>query len=58
MVGQATGKQTFQRKKEDQKLGSDDRQDEGEVHPEGLPDHSVQAHAEPETEIDDGEGIQ
>jgi hypothetical protein len=38
-------------------LGSDDRQDEGEVHSEGLPDHSVQAHAEPETEVDDGEGV-
>jgi hypothetical protein len=39
------------------KLGSDDRQDEGEVHSEGLPDHSVQAHAKPETEVDDGEGV-
>jgi hypothetical protein len=57
MVGQAAGRQTFQRKTEDQKLGSDDRQDEGEVHSEGLPDHSVQAHAEPETEVDDGEGV-
>ena len=57
MVGRAAGRQTFQRQIEDQELGSDDRQDEGEVHSEGLPDHSVQADAEPETEADDGEGI-
>jgi hypothetical protein len=57
MVGRAVGRQAFQRQAEAQKLGSDDRQDEGEVHSEGLPDHSVQAYAEPETEVDDGEGV-
>jgi hypothetical protein len=57
MVGRAAGRQAFQRKTEDQKLGSDDRQAEGEVHSERLPDHSVQAHAEPETEVDVGERI-
>jgi hypothetical protein len=57
MVGRAVGRQTFQRQTKDQELGSDDRQDEGEVHSEGLPDHSVQAHAEPEAEDDDGERI-
>jgi hypothetical protein len=45
------GKQKIKR------LGSDDRQAEGEVHSEGLPYHSVQANAEPETEVDDGEGV-
>ena len=57
MVGRAAGRQAFQRQAEDQKLGSDDRQDEGEVHSERLPDHSVQAYAEPETENDDSERI-
>ena len=47
----------IQRQAEDQELGSNHRQDEGEVHSEGLPNHSVQAHAEPETEVDDGEGV-
>jgi hypothetical protein len=57
MVGRAAGRQTFQRQTEDQELGSDDRQDEGEVHSKGLSDHSVQAHAKPETEVDDGKGV-
>ena len=38
-------------------MGQDDRQDEGEIHSEGLSDHSVYAHAEPEIEVDDGEGV-
>jgi hypothetical protein len=38
-------------------LGSDDHKDEGEVHFEGLPYYSVQAHAEPEIETDDGKGV-
>jgi hypothetical protein len=57
MVGRAAGRQTFQGQAKDQELGSNDRQDEGEVHSEGLPDHSVQADEEPETEVDDGEGV-
>jgi hypothetical protein len=57
MVGRAAGRQAFQRKTKDQEMGSDDRQDEGEVHSEGLPDHSVQAYEEPEIEADDGERI-
>jgi hypothetical protein len=44
-------------KQEDQKLGSNDREDEGEVHPKGLSNHSVQENAEPETEVDDSERI-
>jgi hypothetical protein len=31
--------------------------DEGKIHPKGLSDHVVQANAEPEAEVDDGEGI-
>jgi hypothetical protein len=57
MVGQDGGRQAFQRQTKDQKLGSDDRQDEGEVHSEGLPDHSVQAHVEPEEKDDDSERV-
>jgi hypothetical protein len=57
MVGRAAGRHTFQRKTKDQNLGSDDHQDEGKVHPKGLLDHSVQAHAEPEAEVDDGERV-
>ena len=47
----------FQRKTEDQELGQDDRKDERKVHPQRLSDHSVQANAKPETEVDDGEGV-
>ena len=57
MVGRAAGRQAFPRQTKDQKMGSDDRQDEGEVHSEGLPDYSVQAHAELETKVDNGERI-
>jgi hypothetical protein len=35
----------LQRKAEDQELGSDDREDEGEVHPKGLSNYSVQENA-------------
>ena len=57
MVGRAVGRQTFQRQEKDKESGQDDHQDEGKVYPERLPDHSVQAHVEPETEVDDGEKV-
>jgi hypothetical protein len=51
------GRSAFQRQAKDQKLGSNDCKNEGKVHPEGLSDHTVQEDAEPETEVDDGEGV-
>jgi hypothetical protein len=41
----------------DQKLGLNDHEDESEIHPKGLSDHSVQANAEPEIETDESQGI-
>jgi hypothetical protein len=38
-------------------LGSNYREDEGEIHPEGLSNYSVQEDAEPEIEADDSERI-
>jgi hypothetical protein len=47
----------FQRKVKDQKLGSNDCEYEGKVHPKGLLNHTIQEDAEPETEVDDSEGV-
>ena len=47
----------LQGKAEDQELGQDDRKDEGEIHPQGLSNYSIQEDAEPETEADDSERI-
>jgi hypothetical protein len=38
-------------------LGNNDREDEGEIHPQGLSNFSVQKNAEPEIEADDSERI-
>jgi hypothetical protein len=42
---------------EDQKLGQNDREDEGEIHPQRLSNYFVQVDAEPEIEADDSERI-
>jgi hypothetical protein len=41
----------------DQNLGQNDREDEGEIHPQGLSNYSVQKNVEPEIEADDSEII-
>jgi hypothetical protein len=41
----------------DQKLRQNDREDEGGIHPQRLPDYSVQENVEPETKADDSERI-
>jgi hypothetical protein len=38
-------------------MGSNDRENEGEIHPERLSNYFVQENAEPETEADDSERI-
>jgi len=35
----------FQRQEKDQKLGSNDCEDEGKIHPKGLSNHTVQEDA-------------
>jgi hypothetical protein len=40
-----------------QMLGHNDCKDEGEIHPQGLSNYSIQEDAEPEIEVDDSEGI-
>jgi hypothetical protein len=47
----------MQRQEKDQKLGSNDREDERKIHPKGLSNHSVHVNAKPETEADDSQGI-
>ena len=47
----------LQRQVEDQNLGSNDREDESEVHPKGLSNYSIQEDAKPETETDVSEGV-
>jgi hypothetical protein len=42
---------------EDQELGQNDREDEGEIHPKRLSNYSIQENAEPEIEVDDSERI-
>jgi hypothetical protein len=42
---------------EDQELGQNDHEDEGEIHPQGLSNYSVKENVEPETETDDSERI-
>ena len=57
MVGWTTSWQTLQGQAENQELGQDDHEDEGEIHPEGLSNYSVQEDAELEIEADDNERV-